>query len=169
MSVFGAFPGIPMLVGNEVLERVPKAVHLRTAGFDVIEATDWEEARRALDSVPVNVVLADLAMPDQTNGLAFLRWLRTLRQARPGRQPLRARPTLTCRSPIFASSSAMMTSHRSAMLAPRPTAGPLTIAITGLGKVSMALKSERATITSRCISAVRPANTRRSPQSGHRA
>jgi hypothetical protein len=58
-------------VENEVLERVPKAVHLRTAGFDVIEAADGEEARRVLDSVPVN-----LAMPDQTNGLAFLRWLR---------------------------------------------------------------------------------------------
>jgi DNA-binding NarL/FixJ family response regulator len=67
---------VVLLVENEVLERVPKAVHLRTAGFDVIEATDGEEARRALDSVPVNVVLADLAMPDQTNGLAFLRWLR---------------------------------------------------------------------------------------------
>ena len=61
---------------NEVLKRVPKAVHLRTAGFDVIEAADGEEARRVLDSVPVNVVFADLAMPDQTNGLAFLRWLR---------------------------------------------------------------------------------------------
>jgi DNA-binding NarL/FixJ family response regulator len=64
------------LVENEVLERVPKAVHLRTAGFDVIEAADGEEARRVLDSVPVNVVFADLAMPDHTNGLAFLRWLR---------------------------------------------------------------------------------------------
>ena len=67
---------VVLLVGNEVLERVPKAVHLRTAGFNVIEATDGDEARRALESVPVNVVLADLAMPDQTNGLAFLRWLR---------------------------------------------------------------------------------------------
>jgi CheY-like chemotaxis protein len=63
-------------VENEVLERVPKAVPLRTAGFDVIEAADGEEARRVLDSVPVNVVFADLAMPDQMNGLAFLRWLR---------------------------------------------------------------------------------------------
>jgi hypothetical protein len=63
-------------VENEVLERVPKAMHLRTAGFDVIEAADGEEARRVLDSVPVNAVFADLAMPDQTNGLAFLRWLR---------------------------------------------------------------------------------------------
>jgi DNA-binding NarL/FixJ family response regulator len=67
---------VVLLVENEVLERVPKAVHLRTAGFDVIEAADAAEARRALESVPVNVVLADLAMPDQTNGLAFLRWLR---------------------------------------------------------------------------------------------
>jgi len=30
-----------------------------------------------LDSVPVNVVFAALAMSDQTNGLAFLHWLRT--------------------------------------------------------------------------------------------
>jgi CheY-like chemotaxis protein len=67
---------VVLLVENEVLERVPNAVHLRTAGFDVIEAADGEEARRVLDSVPVNVVFADLAMPDQTNGLAFLRWLR---------------------------------------------------------------------------------------------
>ena len=67
---------VVLLVENEVLERVPKAMHLRTAGFDVIEAADGEEARRALDSVPVNAVFADLAMPDQTNGLAFLRWLR---------------------------------------------------------------------------------------------
>jgi DNA-binding NtrC family response regulator len=67
---------VVLLVENEVLERVPKAVHLRAAGFDVIEAADGEEARRVLDSVPVNVVFADFAMPDQTNGLAFLRWLR---------------------------------------------------------------------------------------------
>jgi CheY-like chemotaxis protein len=67
---------VVLLVENAVLERVPKAVHLRTAGFDVIEAADGEEARRVLDSVPVNAVFADLAMPDQTNGLAFLRWLR---------------------------------------------------------------------------------------------
>jgi CheY-like chemotaxis protein len=67
---------VVLLVENEVLERVPKAVHLRSAGFDVIEAADGEEARRGLDSVAVNVVFADLAMPDQSNGLAFLRWLR---------------------------------------------------------------------------------------------
>jgi hypothetical protein len=66
---------VVLLVGTEVHERVPIAVHLRTAGFDVIEAADGEEARRALDSAAVNVVFADLAMPDQTKGLAFLRWL----------------------------------------------------------------------------------------------
>jgi DNA-binding NarL/FixJ family response regulator len=50
--------------------------HLRKSGFDVIEAADGDEARRVLDSVHVNVVFADLAMPGQTNGLALLRWLR---------------------------------------------------------------------------------------------
>jgi CheY-like chemotaxis protein len=42
----------------------------------VIEAADGDGARRVLDSVHVDVVFADLAMPDQTNGLALLRWLR---------------------------------------------------------------------------------------------
>jgi hypothetical protein len=51
-------------------------VHLRTAGFNVVEAADGEEARRVIDSVTVNIVIADLAMPDQMKGLAFLRWLR---------------------------------------------------------------------------------------------
>jgi two-component system, response regulator PdtaR len=67
---------VVLLVESDVLERVPKAVHLRTAGFNVVEAADCEEARRVMDSVPVNIVFADLSMPDKTNGLAFLRWLR---------------------------------------------------------------------------------------------
>jgi DNA-binding response OmpR family regulator len=67
---------VVLLVENEVLESVPKAEHLRTAGFNVVEAADGEEARRVIDSVPVNIVVADLATPDQTNGLAFLCWLR---------------------------------------------------------------------------------------------
>jgi DNA-binding NtrC family response regulator len=67
---------VVLLVENDVLERVPKAEHLRTAGFNVIEAANGEEARHVIDSIPVNVVFADPAVPDQTNGLAFLRWLR---------------------------------------------------------------------------------------------
>ena len=67
---------VVLLVESDVLERVPKAVHLRTAGFNVVEAADGEEARRVINSVPVNIVFADLAMPDKTNGLAFLHWLR---------------------------------------------------------------------------------------------
>ena len=67
---------VVLLVESDVLERVPKAVHLRTVGFNVVEAADGEEARRVIDSVPVNIVIADLAMPDQMKGLAFLHWLR---------------------------------------------------------------------------------------------
>jgi DNA-binding response OmpR family regulator len=68
-------------VGNELLERVSTATHLRKSGFDVIEAADGDEARRVLDAVHVDVVFADLAMPGQTNGLALLRWLRERRPA----------------------------------------------------------------------------------------
>ena len=46
------------------------------AGFNVVEAADGEEARRVIDSVSVNIVFADLSMPDQMKGLAFLHWLR---------------------------------------------------------------------------------------------
>jgi len=67
---------VVLVVESERLERVSTATHLRQSGFDVIEAADGDEARRVLDSVPVNVVFADLAMPGQTTGLALLRWLR---------------------------------------------------------------------------------------------
>jgi CheY-like chemotaxis protein len=67
---------VVLVVEDELLERVSTVTHLRKSGFDVIEAADGDEARRILDSVYVNVVFADLAMPGQTNGLALLRWLR---------------------------------------------------------------------------------------------
>ena len=67
---------VVLVVENERVERVSAALHLRKSGFDVIEAADGDEARRILDSVPVNVVIADLAVPGQTNGLALLHWLR---------------------------------------------------------------------------------------------
>ena len=67
---------VVLVVENERLEHVSTATHLRKSGFDVIEAADGDEVRRVLESVHVNVVFADLAMPGQTNGLALLRWLR---------------------------------------------------------------------------------------------
>jgi CheY-like chemotaxis protein len=67
---------VVLLLESEVLDRGSTAVHLRTSGFDVIETTDAEEARRVLDSARVDVVFMDLAMPDQRTALAVLRWLR---------------------------------------------------------------------------------------------
>ncbi len=67
---------VVLLVAGELVGRVSTATHLRKSGFEVIEAGDGDEARRVLDSVDVNVVFADLAVPGQTNGLALLRWLR---------------------------------------------------------------------------------------------
>src|SRR5882762_3163443 len=67
---------VVLVVEGELLERASTATHLRKSGFDVIEAADGDEARRVLDSVPVNVVFADLALPGQANGLALLHWLR---------------------------------------------------------------------------------------------
>jgi len=67
---------VVLVVVGELLERASTATHLRKLDCDVIEAADGDEARRVLDSVHVDVVFADLAMPGQTNGLALLRLLR---------------------------------------------------------------------------------------------
>lgn len=67
---------VVLVVEGELLERSLAATRLRKLGCDVIEAADGDAARRVLDSVHVDVVFADLAMPGQTSGLALLRWLR---------------------------------------------------------------------------------------------
>ncbi len=48
---------------------------LERAGYNVIEATDGEDAYEKLDGRPLGMILCDLAMP-RMDGLSFLRLLR---------------------------------------------------------------------------------------------
>ena len=49
-----------------------------------------------------------------------------------------AKPTFTCGSPIFTVGAAKMTSHNRAIVAPSPTAAPLSFAMIGFGTVEHA-------------------------------
>jgi CheY-like chemotaxis protein len=66
---------VVLVLQDELLERAAAAKHLRSSGFDVIEAADGDEARRIVGSLRVNVVLADLEMLGQSNEFDLLRWL----------------------------------------------------------------------------------------------
>lgn len=48
---------------------------LKSAGFDVLEAEDGEEAMKILGSSPVDVVVTDLNMPNM-NGIELIKQLR---------------------------------------------------------------------------------------------
>ena len=65
-----------LVLRDGLLERASAAKHLRSSGFDVIVAEDYDEARRILEGGHVDVVFADLEMLGQANGLRLVRRLR---------------------------------------------------------------------------------------------
>ena len=67
---------VVLVLQHELLERASATKHLRSSGFDVIEAADGDEARRMLAGGRVDVLFADLEMLGQANDLGLLRWLR---------------------------------------------------------------------------------------------
>ena len=77
-------PGLPtrpavLIVEDDPLLRMTTASYLRDEGFDVIEATDADEAIRILEYTSVGAVFSDVNMPGSLNGLALGRWLRRMR------------------------------------------------------------------------------------------
>jgi DNA-binding response OmpR family regulator len=74
--------GKVLVVDDEVLIRMDVAQYLRTAGFDVVEAWNGDEALTLLRNVGgVALVITDLRMPGKTDGEALASWLR---RERPG-------------------------------------------------------------------------------------
>jgi DNA-binding response OmpR family regulator len=69
-----------LVVEDEVLIRLMIADALRSEGIAVIEASNGEEAMHVLHSaVPVELVLTDIRMANETDGLALARAARTVR------------------------------------------------------------------------------------------
>lgn len=71
-----------LVVEDEVLIRLMVADALRAQGITVIEATNGDEALRVLQSpLPVHLLLTDVQMPSELDGLALAH---AARAARPG-------------------------------------------------------------------------------------
>ena len=65
-----------LLVEDEVLLRLALAEELRALGFVAIEAANGEEARSLiLAGVGVDLVMSDLTMPGELDGVGFATWL----------------------------------------------------------------------------------------------
>lgn len=64
-----------LVVEDEALIRFVAADHLRSLGFDVLEAGNGDEACVALKSFRVDLVLCDYRMPGSKDGLAVARWI----------------------------------------------------------------------------------------------
>src|SRR5215831_14651488 len=61
-----------LVVEDEVLIRLMVADELRKQGFNVVEASDAEEARSVLQSaIPVHLLLTDLQLPGNFDGMAL--------------------------------------------------------------------------------------------------
>lgn len=67
---------VVLVVEDEVVTRASAANHLRQTGYEVLEATNADEALRLLQRVDVDVVFADIAMPGSMDGMALIQWLR---------------------------------------------------------------------------------------------
>src|SRR4051794_25211292 len=72
----GAATPIILVVEDEVLVRSAAATHLRQVGYEVLEAINADEAVRLLQKAEVDVVLADIVMPGNMDGLGLIQWLR---------------------------------------------------------------------------------------------
>ena len=67
---------VVLLVEGDITVRHPLAEYLRECGFTVFEASNGDEARRALTTtnLQIDIVLADMAT--EGSGFALRRWIR---------------------------------------------------------------------------------------------
>lgn len=73
-----------LVVDDEPLKRITLRIELSEAGYQVLEAADGVEARRLIDSTPIDVVVSDLRMP----GLDGLQLLSHVRSVQPSARVL---------------------------------------------------------------------------------
>lgn len=71
-----AAAAVVLVVEDEVLVRLAAAQHLRRAGYEVLEASNADEALRLLATVDVDVVFSDITMPGSMDGLGLVDWVR---------------------------------------------------------------------------------------------
>ena len=65
-----------LIVEGDILVRNPLAEYLRECGYQVLEATNADEARQLVGSKPVDVLLANADAPPD-GGFALAVWVQT--------------------------------------------------------------------------------------------
>ena len=75
-------PETILVVDAEVLVRMTIAGYLRHCGYQVVEAASAEEALTVLrqSELPIQAVLADVALPGPMDGFGLARWVRDNRR-----------------------------------------------------------------------------------------
>ncbi len=64
-----------LIVEDEMMVRMPIAEYLRDCGYNVLEASDANEAIAAIDSAdPVSLVFSDVRMPGAMDGIGLAEW-----------------------------------------------------------------------------------------------
>lgn len=72
-----ARPTTVLLVEDEILIRAAVAEYLRTSGYAVVEAADAAEAVTVIGAgEPSDVVICDVDMPGDMDGLGLARWIK---------------------------------------------------------------------------------------------
>ena len=71
-------PATILVVDAEVLVRMTIAAYLRDCGYHVVEAASADEALTVLrqTELPIDAVLADVALPRPMDGFALAQWIR---------------------------------------------------------------------------------------------
>lgn len=65
-----------LVAEDEVLLRMTLSDHLRMAGFHVLEAANGDEARKIVGAMGgVDVVISDVHMPAQNEGIELAKWI----------------------------------------------------------------------------------------------
>lgn len=74
---YSPFARSVLVVEDEVLIRLAVSDYLRECGYQVIEASNAEEAIRVLQAgIKVDVVFSDVNMPGELDGFGLAQWIR---------------------------------------------------------------------------------------------
>jgi CheY-like chemotaxis protein len=72
-----AAPRTILVVEDEVLIRLTVSDYLRASGYQVIEASNADEALRLLEAdISIDVVFSDVNMPGSLDGFGLAQWIR---------------------------------------------------------------------------------------------
>ena len=83
MAKSGAAPPKVLVVEDEVLLLTALSGALQDAGFATVEATNADDAMQLLGAEPIGLVVTDLRLPGNLDGVDLVKWLARTRPSLP--------------------------------------------------------------------------------------